>query len=49
MYLHALSDHLSGGDNPRKKLLRALQQNEFLLFAQKILPLKPPALRPWPL
>jgi Amt family ammonium transporter len=41
MYLHSLSDQLMGGDDPRTKLVRALQQDEFLLFAQKIQPLKP--------
>lgn len=41
MYLHSLSDQLMGGDDPRAKLTRALQQNEFLLYAQKIQPLKP--------
>jgi EAL domain-containing protein (putative c-di-GMP-specific phosphodiesterase class I) len=28
------------GDDPRSKLVRALKKNEFLLFAQKVLPLK---------
>lgn len=40
LYLHSLSDQLTGSDNPRNKLVRALQNNEFLLFKQKILPLK---------
>lgn len=40
LYLHSISDQLRGGDDPRAKLVRALQQNEFLLYAQKILPLK---------
>jgi len=40
MYLHSISDQLMVGDDPRRKLVRALQQNEFLLFAQKVLPLK---------
>jgi len=40
MYLHSISDQLMVGDDPRSKLVRALQQNEFLLFAQKVLPLK---------
>lgn len=41
MYLHAIGDHLMRGDDPRSKLVRALERNEFLLFAQKVLPLKP--------
>lgn len=41
MYLHSISDQLMVGDDPRSKLVRALQHNEFLLFAQKVLPLKP--------
>jgi EAL domain-containing protein (putative c-di-GMP-specific phosphodiesterase class I)/PAS domain-containing protein len=40
LYLHSISDQLMGGEDPRAKLVRALQQNEFLLFAQKMLPLK---------
>ncbi len=40
MYLHSISDRLMEGDDPRRKLVRALEQNEFILFAQKILPLK---------
>ena len=41
MYLHAIGDHLMGGDDPRSKLIRAIEHDEFILFAQKILPLKP--------
>jgi EAL domain-containing protein (putative c-di-GMP-specific phosphodiesterase class I)/PAS domain-containing protein len=40
MYLHSISDQLMAGDDPRSKLVRALKKNEFLLFAQKVLPLK---------
>ena len=40
MYLHSISDQLMGGDDPRSKLVRALAQNDFILFAQKVLPLK---------
>lgn len=40
LYLHSISDQLRGGNDPRAKLVRALQQDEFLLYAQKILPLK---------
>lgn len=41
MYLHSISDRLMDGDDPRRKLVRALEQNEFILFTQKMLPLKP--------
>ncbi len=40
LYLHSISDQLMGGEDPRARLVRALQQNEFLLFAQRMLPLK---------
>lgn len=40
MYLHSISDQLMGGDDPRAKLVRALEQDEFILFAQKMKPLK---------
>ncbi len=40
LYLHSISDQLMGGNDPRAKLVRALKNNEFLLFAQKMLPLK---------
>lgn len=39
LYLHSLSEQLMGGDDPQKKLARALEENNFLLFTQKILPL----------
>jgi EAL domain-containing protein (putative c-di-GMP-specific phosphodiesterase class I)/PAS domain-containing protein len=40
-YLHSLSDQLTGNEDPHAKLVRALQsEDEFLLFAQKILPLR---------
>ena len=41
MYLHSISDQLMVGDDPRSKLIRAIEHDEFILFAQKILPLKP--------
>lgn len=41
LYLHSLSDQLMGTEDPRQKLLRAMQENQFLLFTQKILSLKP--------
>lgn len=41
LYLHSLTDRLAGAEDPRAKLLRALEkEDEFLLFAQKILPLR---------
>ncbi|MBX3652267.1 MAG: EAL domain-containing protein [Burkholderiales bacterium] len=41
LYLHSLTDRLAGAEDPRAKLLRALEKDdEFLLFAQKILPLR---------
>jgi EAL domain-containing protein (putative c-di-GMP-specific phosphodiesterase class I)/PAS domain-containing protein len=40
MYLRSLSQELMG-KNPRAKLIHALQHDEFLLFAQKILAIKP--------
>ncbi|MBY0270264.1 MAG: EAL domain-containing protein [Burkholderiales bacterium] len=39
LYLHSLSDQLAG-DDPKAKLVRALERDDFLLFAQKILPLR---------
>lgn len=40
LYLRSITGELmSGGIDPRARLARALQRNEFLLFAQKILPL----------
>jgi EAL domain-containing protein (putative c-di-GMP-specific phosphodiesterase class I)/PAS domain-containing protein len=40
-YLHSLTDRLAGSADPRAKLLRALEkEDEFLLFAQKILSLR---------
>jgi len=41
LYLHSLSDQLGGNSDPRAKLARALKgEDEFLLFAQKIMPLR---------
>lgn len=40
LYLHSITDQLMGWDDPRSKLVRALEENHFLLFAQKILSLK---------
>lgn len=40
LYLHSISEDLMGGESDaRARLERALQQNEFLLFSQKILAL----------
>lgn len=41
MYLHSIGDQLMAGDDPRSKLVRAIEHDEFILFAQKIKPLKP--------
>jgi EAL domain-containing protein (putative c-di-GMP-specific phosphodiesterase class I) len=40
LYLRSIADELLGWDDPREKLEHALRENQFLLFAQKILPLK---------
>ncbi len=40
LYLHSITDQLMGWDDPRSKLVRALAENQFLLFSQKILALK---------
>lgn len=40
LYLNSITDQLMGWDDPRSKLVRALEENQFLLFAQKILSLK---------
>lgn len=40
LYLNSITDQLMGWDDPRSKLVRALEKNQFLLFAQKILSLK---------
>jgi len=40
MYLHSIGDQLMVGDDPRRKLVRAMENNEFILFAQKVQPLK---------
>ena len=41
IYLRSIAAELTGWDEPRAKLEYALKGNQFLLFAQKILPLKP--------
>ncbi|MBM3358428.1 MAG: EAL domain-containing protein [Betaproteobacteria bacterium] len=40
LYLRTIADDLLGWDDPRVQLERALQENQFLLFAQEIRPLK---------
>jgi len=40
LYLRSITNELMAGADPRARLACALQQNEFLLFAQKILSLK---------
>jgi EAL domain-containing protein (putative c-di-GMP-specific phosphodiesterase class I)/PAS domain-containing protein len=40
IYMRSIADLLMGWDEPRAKLEYALKGNQFLLFAQKILPLK---------
>lgn len=40
LYLRSITDDLMGWDDPRGKLARALDEDQFLLFAQKILSLK---------
>ena len=41
LYLRLMTEQLTGWDNPRVMLDRALRENQFLLLAQKIIPLKP--------
>ena len=41
LYLRPMTEQLTGWDNPRAMLEHALRENQFLLLAQKILPLKP--------
>ena len=40
LYLRSITDELMGWDDPKAKLEHALKENQFLLFAQKILPLR---------
>ena len=40
LYLHSIAELLMGWDEPRAKLEYALRENQFLLFTQKIQPLK---------
>jgi EAL domain-containing protein (putative c-di-GMP-specific phosphodiesterase class I) len=43
LYLRLMTEQLTGWDNPRAMLERALRENQFLLLAQKIVSLKPGA------
>lgn len=43
LYLRLMTEQLTGWDDPRAMLERALRENLFLLLAQKILPLRPGA------
>ena len=45
-YMESMSEQLISGGDPRAQLLRALQQDQFILFAQKIQPLS--ATAPYP-
>src|SRR6185503_475202 len=40
LYLRVMTEQLTGWNDPRAMLERALKENQFLLLAQKILPLK---------
>jgi EAL domain-containing protein (putative c-di-GMP-specific phosphodiesterase class I) len=40
LYLRLMTEQLTGWDDPRAMLERALKENQFLLLAQKIIPLK---------
>lgn len=46
LYLRSITDELTVGVDPRARLVQALQRDEFLLFAQKILSLKSGAPEP---
>ena len=41
VYLQSMTEQLIGGSDPRDRLVRALQEDQFILFAQKIEPLTP--------
>ncbi len=41
LYLRSISNQLMEGESPRSKLVRAIENDEFLLFAQEITTLKP--------
>jgi EAL domain-containing protein (putative c-di-GMP-specific phosphodiesterase class I) len=43
VYLESMTEQLLGGGDPRRKLMRALEQDEFILFAQEIRALAPGA------
>jgi PAS domain S-box-containing protein len=39
VYLQSMTEQLIGGDDPRGRLVQALQEDQFILFAQEIRPL----------
>ena len=41
VYVRSMAAQLISGSNPRGQLLQALEQDQFILFAQKIMPLAP--------
>jgi EAL domain-containing protein (putative c-di-GMP-specific phosphodiesterase class I) len=41
VYLRAITENILGWSNPKARLQKALTEDHFLLFAQRILPLKP--------
>ncbi|MDB5808400.1 MAG: hypothetical protein JWN94_522 [Betaproteobacteria bacterium] len=43
VYLQSMTEQLLGGGDPRRELMRALEQDEFILFAQEIRALGPEA------
>lgn len=42
VYLRAITENILGWSNPEKRLKKALADDDFLLFSQRILALKPP-------
>ena len=46
LYMRAITNELTGWDDPRAKLVDALSEDRFLLFAQRILPLASDAADP---
>jgi PAS domain S-box-containing protein len=40
LYVNSMTEQFMGEEDPRAKLMRALQDDEFLLFAQKIMPVR---------
>lgn len=46
LYVRTLASELLGSEEPRERIARALENDEFLLFAQRIEPLAPQGLEP---